>query len=65
MEKFARYQCIGGPRDGDSVVIRREARSVTLDGTIYRVRWWIKRDENGLRLWERECLVVDQHPGGR
>lgn len=61
-KSIARYECVGGPRDGHEVVIRRGARSVQLDGETYFVRWYVKRDERGLRLWEKECLVWDGHP---
>lgn len=60
--KTVRYECIGGVRDGDTVLVLRSARTVTLSGETYRVRWWIKRDDRGMRLWEKECLVWEGFP---
>ncbi len=62
LPKTIEYECVGGPRDGARARVRRDAHAVTLDGATYRVRWFVKRDERGLRLWERECLVWDAHP---
>lgn len=56
--KTIRYECVGGPRDGDIVLIQRTRQHVTLDGALYEVRLWAKMDENGQRLlWKREALV--------
>jgi hypothetical protein len=60
--KTARYECVGGPRDGQHVLIVASERSARLDDALYFVRWYVKRDENGLRLWEKECLVWESHP---
>ena len=47
--KTSRYECVGGPRDGDTVLIQRSKENVTLDGAM---------DEHGQRLlWKREALV--------
>ena len=56
--KTIRYECVGGPRDGDVVLIQRTKHQVRLDGALYEVRLWAKMDENGQRLlWKREALV--------
>jgi hypothetical protein len=56
--KTIRYECVGGPRDGDLVLIQRTKQHVHLDGALYEVRLWAKMDENGQRLlWKREALV--------
>ncbi len=56
--KTIRYECVGGPRDGDVVLIQRTKNNVRLDGALYEVRLWTKMDENGQRLiWKREALV--------
>jgi len=56
--KTIRYECVGGPRDGDLVLIQRTKQNVHLDGALYEVRLWAKMDENGQRLlWKREALV--------
>lgn len=56
--KTIRYECVGGPRDGDTVLIQRTRQQVHLDGALYQVRLWAKMDENGQRLlWKREALV--------
>ena len=56
--KTSRYECVGGPRDGDVVLIQRTKQNVTLDGALYEVRLWTKMDEHGQRLlWKREALV--------
>ena len=56
--KTIRYECVGGPRDGDLALIQRTKREVRLDGALYQVRLWTKLDENGQRLlWKREALV--------
>jgi len=56
--KTIRYECVGGPRDGDVVLIQRTKRNVELDGALYEVRLWAKMDEHGQRLlWKREALV--------
>src|SRR5215213_5609395 len=56
--KTSRYECVGGPRDGDMVLIQRSKQNVTLDGALYEVRLWAKMDEHGQRLlWKREALV--------
>jgi hypothetical protein len=56
--KTIRYECVGGPRDGDVVLIQRNKPHVRLDGALYEVRLWTKMDENGQRLlWKREALV--------
>lgn len=56
--KTIRYECVGGPRDGDVVLIQRTKSSVTLAGATYHVRLWSKMDEHGQRLlWKREALV--------
>jgi hypothetical protein len=56
--KTLRYECVGGPRDGDVVLIQRTKRQVHLDGALYEVRLWAKMDEHGQRLlWKREALV--------
>ena len=56
--KTSRYECVGGPRDGDMVLIQRTKHNVTLDGALYEVRLWAKMDEHGQRLlWKREALV--------
>jgi hypothetical protein len=56
--KTSRYECVGGPRDGDLVLIQRTKQNVTLDGALYEVRLWAKMDEHGQRLlWKREALV--------
>lgn len=56
--KTIRYECVGGPRDGDVVLIQRTKQHVSLDGAMYQVRLWAKMDENGQRLlWKREALV--------
>ena len=56
--KTIRYECVGGPRDGDVVLIQRTKNQVRLDGAFYEVRLWAKMDENGQRLlWKREALV--------
>ena len=56
--KTFRYECDGGPRDGDLVLIQRTKTQVHLDGALYEVRLWAKMDENGQRLlWKREALV--------
>jgi hypothetical protein len=56
--KTIRYECVGGPRDGDVVLIQRTKHNVELDGALYEVRLWAKMDEHGQRLlWRREALV--------
>ncbi len=56
--KTIRYECVGGPRDGDVVLIQRTKHQVRLDGALYEVRLWAKMDEHGQRLlWKREALV--------
>jgi hypothetical protein len=56
--KTIRYECVGGPRDGDVVLIQRTKHNVELDGALYEVRLWAKMDERGQRLlWKREALV--------
>ena len=56
--KTIRYECVGGPRDGDLVLIQRTKHQVRLDGALYEVRLWAKMDEHGQRLlWKREALV--------
>jgi hypothetical protein len=56
--KTLRYECVGGPRDGDVVLIQRTKQNVRLDGALYEVRLWAKMDDNGQRLlWKREALV--------
>jgi len=56
--KTIRYECVGGPRDGDVVLILRTKHNVELDGALYEVRLWTKLDERGQRLlWKREALV--------
>ena len=56
--KTIRYECVGGPRDGDVVLILRTKHNVELDGALYEVRLWSKMDEHGQRLlWKREALV--------
>lgn len=56
--KTIRYECVGGPRDGDLVLIQRTKHNVELDGALYEVRLWAKMDEHGQRLlWKREALV--------
>ena len=56
--KTIRYECVGGPRDGDVVLIQRTKNQVRLDGAFYVVRLWAKMDEHGQRLlWKREALV--------
>ena len=56
--KTIRYECVGGPRDGDLVLIQRTRQDVRLDGALYHVRLWTKMDERGQRLlWKREALV--------
>jgi hypothetical protein len=56
--KTIRYECVGGPRDGDIVLIQRSKQQVTLDGAVYHVQLWAKMDEHGQRLlWKREALV--------
>ena len=56
--KTIRYECVGGPRDGDLVLIQRTKNEVQLDGALYQVRLWAKMDERGQRLlWKREALV--------
>jgi len=56
--KTIRYECVGGPRDGDLVLIQRTKHEVRLDGALYQVRLWTKMDERGQRLlWKREALV--------
>jgi hypothetical protein len=56
--KTIRYECVGGPRDGDVVLVQRTKKEVRLDGALYEVRLWAKMDENGQRLlWKREALV--------
>lgn len=56
--KTIRYECVGGPRDGDLVLIQRNKSQVRLDGALYQVRLWTKMDEHGQRLlWKREALV--------
>ena len=56
--KTIRYECVGGPRDGDVVLVQRNRRNFTLDGAAYVVRLWSKMDEHGQRLlWKREALV--------
>jgi len=56
--KTIRYECVGGPRDGDLVLIQRTRQEVRLDGARYHVRLWTKMDERGQRLlWKREALV--------
>ena len=56
--KTIRYECVGGPRDGDVVLIQRTKHNVELDGALYEVRLWAKMDEHGQRLlWKREALV--------
>ena len=56
--KTIRYECVGGPRDGDVVLIQRSKQHAELDGAVYHVRLWTKMDEHGQRLlWKREALV--------
>ena len=56
--KTIRYECVGGPRDGDIVLIQRTKTHVRLEGALYEVRLWAKMDEHGQRLlWKREALV--------
>lgn len=55
--KTARFTCIGGPRDGSTARVRVEQQTVLLDGELYHRMWWVQRDAEGKRLWERECLV--------
>ena len=56
--KTIRYECVGGPRDGDVVLIQRMKQHVHLDGAVYQVRLWAMMDEHGQRLlWKREALV--------
>ena len=56
--KTIRYECVGGPRDGDVVLIQRFKTLAELDGAVYHVRLWTKMDEHGQRLlWKREALV--------
>ena len=56
--KTIRYECVGGPRDGDVVLIQRTKHHVELDGALYEVRLWAKMDEHGQRLlWKREALI--------
>ena len=56
--KTIRYECVGGPRDGDVVLVQRTKQRVELDGALYEVRLWTKMDEHGQRLlWKREALV--------
>lgn len=56
--KTIRYECVGGPRDGDVVLVQRTKHRVELDGATYEVRLWTKMDEHGQRLlWKREALV--------
>ena len=56
--KTIRYECVGGPRDGDLVLIQRTKTEVQLEGALYFVRLWAKMDERGQRLlWKREALV--------
>ena len=56
--KTIRYECVGGPRDGDVVLIQRTKQLAELDGALYHVRLWAKMDEHGQRLlWKREALV--------
>ena len=56
--KTVRYECVGGPRDGEWVLVLRSKTEVNLSGAVYRVRMWSKFDEGGQRLlWKREALV--------
>ena len=56
--KTIRYECVGGPRDGDLVLILRTKTEVELEGALYHVRLWAKMDDRGQRLlWKREALV--------
>jgi hypothetical protein len=57
VRKTIRYECVGGPRDGDVVLVQRGLREVTLNGHKYRVRLWAKLDGEQRTLFKRERLV--------
>jgi hypothetical protein len=57
VRKTVRYECVGGPRDGDVVLIPRGRREVTLDGHRYLVRPWERLDGAQRTLFKRERLV--------
>jgi hypothetical protein len=56
-----RYECVGGPRDGEIVEIPERARWVTLDEQRYYVGSMIKHNADGEALWEVKCLVWDAY----
>ena len=57
VSKTVRYECVGGPRDGDVVLVQRGADGVTLDGHRYRLRPWHPSDGGQRTFWKRERLV--------
>ena len=56
------YECVGGPRDGDTARVLRRARSVMLNGERYHVRRWVERDERGRQVGVKQCLVWHLYP---